>query len=110
MRGGGWGEDGVRRGKEGGGVTESLGGASAQVEGSSVGKRCMLFSGNLESRAVHLVMKVGHFLEVLLCEEEGPRETQRWGRSGGQCKVTWSGLAQRAQTSGLEHFVRMWPY
>ena len=68
-----------RRGKCGGGATESLGGASAQVDGSSVGKRGMLFSGNLESRAAHLAMKVGHVWETLLWVDVGPQETQQGG-------------------------------
>jgi len=38
-------------------------------------KRDMLFSGDLESRAVQLVMKVVHFQEILLWVEVGPHET-----------------------------------
>ena len=57
---------GARKGKEEEGAVESLGGASDQVEGSLVGKKGMLFSGNLESSMEHLMVKVGQFLEVLL--------------------------------------------
>lgn len=57
-------------------------------------ERGMLFSGDLESRAVHLVMKVGHFREILLWVEVGLHETQCGGQLGVQCKESWFGLAQ----------------
>jgi len=84
----------VRRGEGDGGEIESLGGASDHVDGSLVGKRGMLFSGDLASRAAHLAAKVGHFRKTL-------------GRSGVHCEVPWSGLAQRAQTLALGHLERM---
>ena len=67
---------GEQRGKKGGEAPDSLGGAKIYVDGSYMGKRGILFSGNLASRAVHLAMKAGHFLEVLLWVEVGLQEMQ----------------------------------
>ena len=91
------------RGEGDGREIESLGGASDHVDGLLVGKRGMLFSGDLVSRAAHLAVKVEHFCETLLWVEVGPHETQQGGQSGVHCEVPWSELAQRAQTSALGH-------
>ena len=101
------GQGGREEGRVRRGEIESLGGASDYVDGSLVGKRGMLFSGDLVSRAAHLAVKVGHFHETLLWVEAGPHETQRGGQLGVHCKVPWSGLAQRAQTLVLGHLEQM---